>query len=473
VPDLTTSTVPISDRAPLSGTERVSAAALLGATILALADLLSGDHAIALFALALILVHVGCRWPHIRVNARLMLIAASTTSVVFILTGGDPNALSLVASRALYLPALIAVMAILRVAAQQARLVSVAARFVVDQPPSRRFLLLASAAHIFGILLSIGGFQLLLAIALAERDRTAPSPEAAEIQGRRITNAVMRGFGSTLMWSPVGLAINLLMPIMPSLVWADYAPIGLSMVAGFLLLGWLFDRMEPHPKREFRPQSRAGAASALFALFALLIAITGSAWLVESAFDLPLRAAILIVIPIMAVAWVLVTEPGPAATSVVSLGMNGFRMLTRSASEICLLAATGFLGLIIADMIPPATVRAVVETLALGPGLLGCLVLLTITLTGLVGVSPMISGTICAGAVLSSGVAIPEAMLMMACLSGWVGSAMLSSATATVAIAGTLTGKSSTEIGLRWNGLFTLTYLGLIMVVQLVWAAAL
>ncbi|WP_083194791.1 hypothetical protein [Pararhodobacter sp. CCB-MM2] len=451
------------------GRSRIAAAAIGAAALFTLADMLSHRHGFAVMAGALVLLHVALRWPAIRFNARAMLLAALLMALGFLASGGTADALALALSRALYLPALLAVMTVLRVAAQRSRQVGVAARFVVQQPPARRYAFLATGAQLLGILLNIGGYQLLLGIALGQRDAPAASPRAAEIRSRRIACAVIRGFNGTVLWSPVGLAVNLLIPLMPTLDWLGYLPYGLAMLAAFTLLGWGFDRMGPRPAAPFPPPAGEGAWSAILALLALVLAITGSAAALDAVAGIPMRAAILMVIPLMALLWVLLTEDGPAPGRARSLAAQTVRALPGSANEIGLLVASGFLGLIVAQMIPPEAVRDLVNLLSLGPGRLGALVAITITLVSLAGISPMISGSACAGAVIASGVAMPEPMLMVATLGGWVAAAMLSPMTSTVAIAAAETGQPTSVVGWRWNGVFTLSFLGLIIVALLIW----
>lgn len=448
---------------------RLAAAAIGCAALFTLADMLSHRHGFAVMAGALVLLHVALRWSALRDNARTMLAAALVMALAFLATGGTVDALILALSRALYLPALLAVMTVLRVAALRSRQVGLAARFVVQQPPARRYAFLSTGAQLLGILLNIGGYQLLLGIALGQRDAPAASPRAAEIRTRRIASAIIRGFNGTVLWSPVGLAVNLLFPLMPTLDWLGYLPYGLGMLALFTLLGWGLDRLGPRPAAPFPVPERQGAWPAILALLGLVLAITGSAASLDALAGIPMRAAILMVIPVMALLWVLLTEEGPAAPRVQSLASQTVRALPGSANEIGLLVATGFLGLIVAQMIPPAAVRDLVGMLSLGPGSLGALVAVIIPVISLLGISPMISGAAFAGAVIASGVGMPEPMLMVATLSGWVAAAMLSPMTSTVAIAAAETGLPTRVVGWRWNGLFVVSYLGLIVLTLLVW----
>ncbi len=451
----------------------IASAALLGGTVFTLADLFSDNHLFAGIAITLIVCHILMRWRHVRTNAKVLLLLAALSAVLLVMAGGDPGSLALAASRALYLPALLTVMAILRVAAMRSNIVNTAAHFVVDQPPSRRFVLLASGSHIFGILLNLGGLQLLLGIALAQRDRTAPTPQIGEVQGRRLANAVMRGFAATILWSPVGLAMNMLLPLMPTLGYVSYLPYGLGLMVVFFALGWVFDRLEPRPRRTFTPSPHKGAGLAMAALLGLLIAITGLSALAEAVIGIPMRAAILIVIPSMAVVWVLLTEGRPFSGNLTSLARDGFRALPDSTSEICLIGASAFLGLTVVEMLPADQLRLLIENVSLGPGVIACIIILLMTLVSQLGLSPMIGALVCSGAIISSGIDMPEVMLMLAVMCGWSGSMLLSPFASTLAIAMGMTDKSAREVGLRWNGPFILTYYAISMTALLIAGALL
>lgn len=455
----------------ISVVEHISAIAIICAAMLTLFDTLSGHHMAALVALFSIVVYVIAGWPAMRSSSRITVLAAAAAAVFFVVLGGGLEALALAASRAIYLPALLAVMTLLRVAAQQSRQVQTAAHFVVDQPPRRRFWLLTAGGHIFGVLLNVGGLQFLLRIALAGTVREKEDAAVTEIRTRRITNAVMRGFVSTVLWSPVGVAINLVIPLMPTMSWVDYLPYGLGMMVLFLFTGWIFDFLEPKPKARITPTNRDGGVGAVFMLLGLVFAITGSAAMGELIFGIPIRAAILIVVPLSAVLWTVLTGAASPRASTAMLGINGYRALPSSVSEICIMASTSFLGLLLAEMIPMEFVQALVSGLNAGPGVIACLIVLVMPLLSIVGVNPFITGTVIVGSLTAAGVPIPEPMLMAAALSGWCSAMTISPVTATVAIAAGAAGKGTDVIGLRWNGLFAIAFAGISMGVFLIWGS--
>ncbi|WP_238366882.1 hypothetical protein [Mesobacterium pallidum] len=367
---------------------------------------------------------------------------------------------SVIASRSMYLPALVAVMTVLRVAAERSPLVTGAGHYVVEQPPSRRFGLLAIGSQIFGVLLNVGGFLLLMNIALRTVEATAPNDRVREIQTRRVTNAALRGFAPGIYWSPLGVAINLLLPIFPALSWLEFLPYGLSALVLYLGISWAFDLLEPRARTARPVQSRRGRARDLLLLVLTLAAIAGAAGLAEATFGIPLRAAILIVVPGYAMAWMIVNrgELGPGR-AIAHLGSESARLIPRSTNEICVMTASGFVGLALAEMVPVRVVEAIVVLSGLSGGLLASAVAALIFLLSMVGISPVITGTLFVAAIAQVGIDMPDAMFVLAALIGWSCAVIVSPMTATIAIASGVLGKPASVVGLKWNGATALTIL--------------
>lgn len=447
----------------------VAAILILAVAVFVFFDMMADVRALSLAALALVLVYILMGWALLRTNTRVLLLMALAVTVVYVAGDGTLDEYALSASRAMYLPALIAVMTLLRIAAQRSSMISRAGYYVVDQPPSRRFVLLAGAGHLFGILLNVGGFLLLMNIAQQTRKASNAPPAIAAIQERRIATAIMRGFAATMMWSPVGIALNILLPILPDLSWIDYLPYGLAVTFGFCLLGWAFDRMEPRPKGPMPAKSGLGSATALIGLVALMVTITGSAALAETLVGMPLRAAILLIVPSFAFGWVLLTRT-PGETTAHAGGWMATEaevQLPNAANEICVMTASGYLGMLIATLVPSDDLRALILWTGLEGGTLAVAIGGTILVTSLLGVNPMIPGTVLVASVVTAGLPISNLLLLLAVLSSWGVALVSSPMTSTVAIASSVVGKPPSVIGFRWNGAFSLTFFVLVSVLFL------
>lgn len=435
-------------------------ALILPALVLTFIDLVTGRHTLAGPALVLVLGFVLTGWRTLKPNARVMLAMSTAAVIASIAVGVTWAEFSVIASRTMYLPALVAVMTVLRVAAERSPLVTGAGHFVVEQPPSRRFGLLAVGSQIFGVLLNVGGFLLLMNIALRTVEATAPNDRVREIQSRRVTNAALRGFAPGIYWSPLGVAINLLLPIFPALSWLAFLPYGLAALVFYLAVSWAFDLFEPRARSARPPQSGRGRARDLLGLVLTLVVIAGAAGLAEAALGIPLRAAILIIVPSYAVAWMIANRGALApGRALLHLGGETARLIPRSASEICVMTASGFVGLTLAEMVPVSVVEAIVLRSGLSGGMLASAVSVLIFALSLVGLSPVITGTLFVAAIAQVGIDMPDAMFVLAALIGWSCAVITSPMTATIAIASGVLDRPASVVGLKCNGATALAIL--------------
>ncbi|MEC7762149.1 MAG: hypothetical protein VX874_09610 [Pseudomonadota bacterium] len=435
-------------------------ALLLPALVLTFVDLVTGQHAMAGPALVLVLAFVLVGWRTLKPNARIMLAMSAAAVIGSILVGVSWAEFSVIASRTMYLPALVAVMTVLRVAAERSPLVTGAGHYVVEQPPSRRFGLLAIGSQIFGVLLNVGGFLLLMNIALRTVKATAPNERVREIQARRVTNAALRGFAPGIYWSPLGVAINLLLPIFPALSWLEFLPYGLAALVFYIAVSWVFDLFEPRAKSAKPVRSTKGRVQDLLALVMTLVVIAGAAGLAEVLFGIPLRAAILVIVPSYAMIWMLVNRDTLGTGGALRhLGGESVRLIPRSTSEICVMTASGFVGLTLAAMVPASVVEAVVLGSGLSGGMLASAVAVLIFALSIVGISPVITGTLFVAAIAQVGIDMPDAMFVLAALIGWSCAVIVSPMTATIAIASGVLEKPASEVGLKWNGMTALAIL--------------
>lgn len=457
--------------AGLSGPNRVSvqASVFILATLATLADRITGNHAYSLASLLIISVSFIVSWREI---ARLTLIIAfvgGVTSIGFLAAGGDVDAFMLAASRALFLPALLTAMAVLQAATKTSAPVMRVAEFVVDQPPGRRFGMLAFAGHVFGILLNIGGYRLLLGLAIDQCHRMTEDARVRLIQERRILGAIIAGFGATILWSPIGVAINLIVPLVDDFDWFDYAPYGFVATLGFVGVQYCIDRLGPRPKGRPRPAPPSGVWLDLLRLLVLLAGIMGFSTLLDVVLGVPLQGALLIVIPSAAIVWRLAERPADGA-GLGSLMRTAYWSLGGPVNEICLILATGFLGLILVEIVPTQFLEAFFANLALPAFVYAIFIVVIIFGLSMIAISPMITGTLLVGALVDANVAMPAPMLILATLTGWSASMIVSPVTATVAITSAEMNYPTSVVGLKWNGIFVLCFVTLVLVIFAIWS---
>ena len=200
-----------------------------------------------------------------------------------------------------------------------------------------------------------------------------------------------------------------------------------------------------------------------------MVTITGSAALAETLLDMPLRAAILLIVPSFAFGWVLLTRaPGETVAGAFGwLAAEAGVQLPNAANEICVMTASGYLGMLIATLVPSDDLRALILWSGLEGGTLAVAIGATIVVSSLIGLNPMIPGTVLVASVVAAGLPISNTLLLLAVLTSWAVALVTSPMTSTVAIASSVVGKPPSVIGFRWNGAFALTFFVLVSILFL------
>jgi len=267
----------------------------------------------------------------------------------------------------------------------------------------------------------------------------------------------------------LGISLNLLLTLVPGVTWVEFVPVGLATTIGFMLLGWVFDAVQnPNPARgTIIP--RGGRFRAFVGLVAVLASINAIAALVELVFDLPIRAAILIVVPIFAFLWAIVAgKPElPAHSSMAELGRQSLSRFPEVANEICIMTCVGYLGLLIASLVPSELVSEFARTAHLQNGFLAAALCSLVLTASLVGINPFITATILVTSVVDAGLQIHPILLIISLQIGWSLTLILSPVTSTIAIISGIVGQSATTVGIKWDGLYSATILTIALAIFL------
>ncbi|MFC0219058.1 hypothetical protein FHS82_001771 [Pseudochelatococcus lubricantis] len=414
-------------------------------------------------------------WRHLLPVVRVLLLVCVGLVAFTLFRDGGIGTLVRAMGPTTLLPAFLAMLALLRAAAGASRTTFLAGRLLVNQPPARRYASLTLGGHIFGILLNIGGLALL--IDMTRRANTLEAgngdPAIVELRQRRMTLAVMRGFACVALWSPLGLAINLLLAATPQVAWIDVAPWGIAATVGFALLGLLFDHLEsPRASRPFVRAPDPEGGRALLWMLAHIVALSCLTMIVETFTHLPFQAILINVVPIYAFCWLLAIgrENGgvsPPRFAARVLRNDGVARWPDYANEIGIFSASGLLGILLADLAPRELIEHAFASTALPPGaILGVLASAVIVL-GFIGINPMISASILATVMARLELpGLPLTAVVLALAGGWACIVGAGPMVSTLVIVANAIGRSPAEVGLRWNGRFTLA-------ASLIWVAIL
>lgn len=453
---------------------RITVAAVALCLMLPLVDanLLAGWRWGGVLATPLLAIYLAMCWPRIMLSAQLLLLLCVGLGAFVFVQPGGPDTLVSALGRMTFLPAFVATLGLLRAAADSSHTVARAGHVLVSQPPSRRYAALTLGGQIFGVLLNIGGLALLLDMTRRANTLEAGRGDArvVAVRQRRITLAILRGFSTIPFWSPLGLALNLLLAAMPDVAWSEVAPWGFLASLVFMGLGFLFDRLgNPPSQRPPAPRAAPGGGWAVAAMAGHILLLCSLTMAAELATHWSFQAVLVNIVPLYAGGWLLATgarrPEGAWAFAGTALREKGVAHWPSYANEIAVFAASGFLGVVLSDLVPRDALQAVVQAMELPPGVFAAGLAVTVMVTGFVGVHPMITGAILAGTF--SSVAVPglsHAEIVLALAGGWVCVTGLGPMTSTLVLASAAVGRSPRELGLVWNGRFSVTALAIWLV---------
>ncbi|MDT8344542.1 MAG: hypothetical protein RQ752_08915 [Thermohalobaculum sp.] len=403
---------------------------------------------------ALLTLHVS--WPR-----RVFVIVAGALAAAAALTRTDWAAITGAAlGTAAFIGAFFTALATLRNASASSPAIQTCGRFLADQPPGRRYAALTVGGHLFGMLLNYGALVLLGSLAEANAQREAD----AEIRGHRIRRmllAIQRGFVSTLAWSPLAFAMAISTTLVPGASWAEAA---LPCLGSSLILagtGWALDtvfkpRLSHPPPPRTRPE---GSWASLWPLVVLLAILAVSVGGLHVAAQVSAVGVVMLVVPLLSLGWIAVQNLGrhPLAQVAARARDYAVRDLPAYRSELVLLTMAGFIGTLGSRLLGPL-LGGEGDMLAGVPGwqVLVALVWL-IPLTGQLGMNPILSVSLVAPILPpAAAMGVSPTDIIVAITAGWALSGASSPYTATTLLIGALGKVSAREVGLRWNGSYTL-----------------
>jgi len=401
-----------------------------------------------------------------------------------ILQGIDLETLSRGLERMAFLAALLALLGALRVVASGAPEVERAGRYLTTRPPGRRYLAMNFGGHVFGVLINLGGFALLLDMTRRSLEQTSAHlpPPLREWRLRRITTAVLRGFSLAPLWSPIGLGLNALLLAMPGLAYADIGPAGLLAAALFLAWGWFLDwagaPVIPAGMRVGQ-QTQAPADPGGVVLLVLHVALlAGLVFGLHAVTGLQFQQSLLIAVPGYSLAWAGWLGRGrmggalPAMRRATAATVRRFPL---AAAEIGVFASAGLLSVLALELLPIDRVQALVAELIGAPWQMIVLLNLTMFALATAGVNPIITASVLGGLVTQLDVpGLSDAAAALSLAGTWSCVMGFTPLMTTVVYAGALVGRPAAVVGFRWNGLYSLSALtlwtvGMALLVQVGW----
>lgn len=413
-------------------------------------------------------IFVALQWPGISLTYRTFSVIAPTLAAALWLAGKiDGHAIAAGVDRATFFTFFLTSLAVLRESAKSSSLVRKCGKVLVNQPPARRYMLVAFGSHLFSVMLNIGALNV-LGTMVRRAIRPTADPEnqrIAAIRSRRMLTATLRGFCGVPLWAPTSVTMLLVLSGIPHLSWEQYAPLGLVWTLLFILWGALLDWLAyPRPRTTSTP---GGNLAQLIPLVGLVALIPSLAYGLSRLTGLDLFPTLLMSAPLIGMIWIWQQYRGRPAP--VKVGLIARRMkysfpqtFTNQRNEIVLFASSGFIGVILIPLIDPGTASALLTqanvsnaTLMVGISLvmLGC---------SFIGINAIITVTLMLGALQQ----IPDldiSPLVQASVISitWAVFAGASPFTASLRFISSFSGTSPLRFGVLWNGWFSVSVLAI------------
>lgn len=361
-----------------------------------------------------------------------------------------------------FIIALFTALSVLRSAAMGSQAILDCGRFLARQPPGRRYLALTLGGHLFGLILLYGSISLLGSLA-AESTARETNEELRRARLRRMLVAIGRGFASTLCWSPMGLSIAVAMTVVQGASWARAVTFCLVSSTLMIGIGWLLDTIFK-PQLSAPPPPRAVETDSwllrLRPLLVLLGIVVGSVLALHLATGVAVTGAVMTVVPLIAMAWILILPPLPGgriATLAARIGQFATREMAGYRGEIMLLFMAGFIGSLGSWLLVPLMQAHGPDLSAIPPLLILAALVWIIPLTGQIGMNPILAVSLLVPLLPPpAALGIHPTAMVVAITGGWAISGNTSPFTASVLLVGKLGGVGARHAGTVWNGLYAL-----------------
>jgi hypothetical protein len=419
---------------------------------------------------AAILGFIALRWRRIPASPKILVALAGSSTLALFWVDAPLAVLAMAVDRAAYFATFLIALGFLRIAAQPSPMIRRCGQWVVRQPPGRRYGMLSYATTLFGVILNFGVLHL-LGLMVSRGNTLAAARGDRRIQHtrqRRMVLAMLRGFASLPLMSPLTVTLIVLLTMIPGLRWQAILPIGLVTAVVIISLGWLLDTWQ-YRHLKAPPEQGPEQPSAwrpLVQLVSLIAALTGSAFALEANTDMSLPMAVMVLSPLFGLGWL--GWQGKRAGLLGALRLLARRLrrilpdqVAPLTGEVSLLAAAGFLGVVITALITEEQVLWLVALLHLqGVPLLMATIALTVLL-GQLGFNPIVSVTLLAAALQPvAAFGLSQELLALGLMCAWSLTVNSSPFTISLNIMGHLAQVSPRHLAYRWNGPFLLISYG-------------
>ena len=454
--------------------ERLTAATLALMAAFETLRLLTGATGWSLAGALCLILFLGVGNDRFQLRERYLIAVASVVAVCALIFLADPwPLLAEAARRAAYLAAFFLLLTLLRDGAMTSSSVLAVGQYLTQQPPGRRYWALAMGGHAMGVVMNFGALILLAPLvqrgAKDETGRVPPSVVA--IREQRQLAALARGFSWFIAWAPTSIAQVVAVAVVTGASGLRVAFYGAIAAALAIIAGWIDDWFTGRAAR--RRHGRFNAPQSVWAfpatgfrrlgiVYAALVVLSGlAAWWLEQ----PLVNGIMLSAAPVTVLWIgLQRRAGRGDDRRFGARMRDLLMKTLPdcSPEAATLALAGFIGTVLAGIVPPETIMGMFDAVGNAPSLIYIGLTGFIVLASSAAMPPMLTVTFLGTAASrAGGLGLDPDLLALSLVLGWAINLTGSPFGATNLILGRHTGVPVTTLAWRWNGRFSLSVFGI------------
>ncbi|MDO6459666.1 hypothetical protein Q4485_03070 [Granulosicoccaceae sp. 1_MG-2023] len=412
------------------------------------------------------LVFVVLQWQQISRTYKLFAILTPALAAILLLNGTvDAAVVSNGLDRAAFFTLFLTSLAVLRESAQTSSLVRRCGKILVNQPPARRYMLMAFGSHLFGIMLNIGALNVLGSM-VQRATRGGADTQArhiAAVRRRRMLTATLRGFCGVPLWAPTSVTMLLVLSAIPQMRWEEYAPLGLVWTLLFILWGAVLDWLAyPRPKTA---AVTTGNLRQLIPLVCLVALIPGTAYFISDMSGLALFPTLLMCAPVIGLIWIWQQYRGQPLSYKAGLLSRRLkrsfpRTFTNQRNEVVLFTTSGFIGVILIPLINPTAIGALLAQAGIGDAGIMTGFSLIMLACSFIGINAIISVTLMLGAIqkIPDLSIAPQVQASVVSIT-WAVFAGASPFTASLRFISGFSGTSPLHFGVIWNGWFSVSVL--------------
>ncbi|MGS2719385.1 hypothetical protein [Paraglaciecola aestuariivivens] len=426
----------------------------------------------AQMAVLFIAIFTLIEWPQLETASKILaLIAASLVALLLPLGFISSEQLLFMCSSVAFFAFFLMALHLLKEAALTSKSVYLTGQALLQQQPTRRYTLLTVASHLLGILMSMGAISLFATMIQRSLQEQSTELDAniRQIRQKRMMQAVLRGFCSIPLWAPTTVTITLLVTTMPNLQWLDILPYGLILTFAALIFGIALDHIQaPTHLNHLVPQlsNKLSDLRVCKSIFVVVINLVVLSAILLYSTQLSVISAVLVSASLTSCGWIFFQYKHQASISQALVltktrfSQKLFTQLPSQRSELVFFTSSVLIGQLLISQLNIAWFSQHLVAMELSAPLILIMASWLIVISSMLYINPIISVTFVAGTLwqtpMLTTMPITLALVLMVTWAAVIGSSPTSSS---VRIGAKIANVSPIQLGLKWNGLYSLVLL--------------